>query len=119
VSFIHPIQFGESVTLLRTSATGVDDYGNDVITDAEIVIADVAVWPRTSSESTGESDSTDRAQTIIGLTLLIPPGVDVHSTDRFSVRGQTYEVDGEPGVWRSYLTDTRAGTQVFLTRVEG
>jgi hypothetical protein len=118
VNLIHPVQFGEPVTLLRTSSNSVDDYGNDVIIDAEIEIADVAVWPRTSSESTGENNG-DRVQTIIGLTLLIPPGIEVHSTDRFHVRGSTYEVDGEPGVWRSYLTDTRAGTQVFLTRVEG
>lgn len=116
---IHPIPYGETVTLLRTGSTTHDEYGNDVLDESSSVIRDVAVWPRTSSETTGENNAGDRNQTIIGLTLLIPPGIAVRSTDRFVVRGERYEVDGEPGVWRSYLTNTQAGTQVTLTRVEG
>lgn len=116
MNVIHPIPYGEPVTLLRTDAGGTDEYGNDVLTEVTTAISNVAVWPRTGTE-TDNGDARD--QTVIGLTLLIPPGIDVQSTDRFMVRGNRYEVAGEPGVWRSYLTGTLAGTEVNLTRIEG
>lgn len=112
--------YGETVTLRRTATSGVDEYGNDVIVSEQTVVRNVAVWPRTSSGTTGGGETLgDRDTVIVGLTLLVPPGVLVTATDQVDVRGKTYDVDGEPGVWRSYLTGYRAGTEVALRRVEG
>jgi hypothetical protein len=106
--------FGETVTLLRSTVTGQDGYGNDVRTETEVEVAGCAVWPRGSTEQTA-----GRATVIVGLTAVLPPGTAVAATDRMRVRGLVYAVDGEPGVWTSPLTGTEAGTEVALTRVTG
>ena len=103
--------FGETVTLLRSEVTGRDGYGNDVRTDTELEVAGCPVWPRGSTEDTQGRDTV-----ITGLTVVMPPGVEVLATDRVRVRGVVYAVDGEPGVWVSPLTGTAAGTEVALTR---
>ncbi len=110
-----PAQHGETVTLLRTEVTGHDEFGNDVLSPVTVDVRGVAVWPRTASRDV-EGQNT---LVISGLFVMLPPGIDVKATDRMLVRGTRYEVDGEPGVWRSYLTGTDAGTQVALRRVEG
>jgi hypothetical protein len=111
--------YGETITLLRTSTTGTDDYGNDVLTDVELPVRHVAVWPRSASSTSNGESSGEHSTVIAGLSLLVPPGVAIKATDRVRVRGEIYEVEGEPGHWRSYLTNTDAGTEVALRRVTG
>ena len=110
-----PYPFGETVTFLRPGPPAQDDYGNDVPgPDVEVVVAGCAVWPRSSSE-----DVQARLQVTEGLNVLAPYGTDVRSHDRAKVGGVLYDVDGDPGEWRSSLTGTRAGVQVSLTRITG
>ena len=106
---------GEPATVLRPGPSTTDDYGNDVPgPDTETTYTGCAVWPRVSSE-----DVQARDQVIYGLYVLFPAGADVLATDRVRVRGQVYQVDGEPGVFHSPLTGTLIGPQVSLTRVTG
>ncbi len=114
---VWPLPAGETVVLHTTGPTTHDEYGNDVLTTVETKVAGVAVWPRTS----GTTDTEDGANRLVisGLVALFPPGIAVKATDRVWARGAMYEVEGEPGQWRSYLTGTEAGTQVALRRVEG
>jgi hypothetical protein len=107
---------GETVTLIRRTRTGTDADGNDVWTDTPVVVPRCAVWPRTAVETLagGRQDTS-----IVGLSLLAPPGTVIAVTDRITARGLTWEVDGEPGVWDSALTGSRAGVEVALRRVSG
>jgi len=106
---------GEVATVLRASTSTQDPYGNDVPrSDTETDYPGCAVWPRVSSE-----DVQARDQVIEGLYVLFPVGADVLSTDRVRVRGETYLVDGDPGIYRSPLTGTKIGPQVSLTKVTG
>lgn len=108
--------FSRSVSLLSVAATGQDAYGNDATTPTTTTIPGAVTWPRTSTE---DADGT-RDTVIVGLTVLVPPGVAVAATDRFLIDGVAYEVDGEPFDWSvNPFTDSRAGTQVDLKRVTG
>jgi hypothetical protein len=111
------IPYGDTVTLLRTEVTGRDRYGNDILATVGTDVPGVAVWPR-GARANGE-DTEARDTVIIGLTALLPPGVAVKATDRLQWRGEEYEIDGEPGLHRSYLTGFAAGTEVALVRVVG
>lgn len=79
-------------------------------------IDDCAVAPRTG----GETNNLGTA-VIVGLSLFAPYASDIVSTDRIYLPGdpQAWEVDGEPGNWRSPFTDWRPGCQVALTRQRG
>lgn len=110
-----PYPLGETITILRAGAPTQDDYGNDVPgADVEFDVQGCAVWPRTSSE-----DVRARLQVLEGLNVLAPYGTDVRPHDRIRVGGVLYDVDGDPGEWRSSLTGTRAGVQIELARVTG
>lgn len=107
--------FGETVVLItRGAATGRDADGNDVHAPVETVLDFVPVWPRASSESVQGQDTT-----VIGITALVPADTDVSSIDALRVYGVTYEVDGEPGRYRSPLTGSNPGIELQLKRVTG
>jgi hypothetical protein len=115
---LMPLTYGETLRLLHAGTPTLDEYGNDVpgAVTAQIVPG-CTVWPATATtgtETVGELNSV-----IVGLVAFLPPGVMLTPADQIVVRGALYEVDGEPGWWRSYLTGTQAGTQVTLRRVEG
>jgi hypothetical protein len=92
-----------------------DRYGNDIYADVTFVVPNCSVEPRgTSSE---ENDQQQHVET--GLTVFCGnPAVDVHATDRATIAGLTYEVDGEPARY----TGSRFGNdyaQINLRRVTG
>lgn len=110
-----PYPAGETITILRPGAPTQDEYGNDVPgPDVPTPVTGCAVWPRTSSE-----DDQARAQVTEGLNAVAPYGTDIRPHDRVKVGDRIYEVDGDPGEWRSPLTGTKAGVQISLTRVTG
>lgn len=110
-----PWPLGELVVVLRPGPMTRDAMGQEVPgPDTEIPVPGCAVWPRTSSER-----DQGQAQVVVGLTVFVPPGVEVRATDRMRVRGAVYQVDGEPGTYRSPLTGTTSGTEVALSRVTG
>lgn len=112
MTFSYP--YGETVRLCSRTVNGTDAHGNDTYTETSTDIPGVPVWPRGSSEMVQGQDTT-----VVGLWALLPPGTDVMFVDRVIVRGQAYEVDGEPAVQSSPLTGTNAGVQVALKRVTG
>lgn len=90
--------------------------GDPLPNPATHTIDGCAVAPRTSSETTDLGDAV-----IVGLSLFAPYGADVKVTDRIRIPDDPvpWEVDGEPGHWRSPFSDWRPGTQVALTRQRG
>lgn len=107
--------YGVEVTLIRREVLGVDQYGNDVRGPVATVVPGAVTWPRTSAEETDARNTV-----IVGMTVLLPPGVDVKPTDTFLIDGVAYEVTGQPFDWsHNPWTQSRAGVQVELERVSG
>lgn len=107
---------GESVTILRDGApTGATDaQGNPVIgPDVETVSTGWGVAPRAGAETAEPFGQ----QSIDGLTLYKRDPVDIRSTDRVIVRGQTWNVDGDIGDWVSPYDGLRRGGVVNLKKV--
>lgn len=71
------------------------------------------IVPRTSDERNDR-----QVTTIVGLTVFAPPGTDVKSTDQVTARGARWQVDGEPGDYRS-AGGVRKTVAINLRRVEG
>lgn len=104
---------GESVTLHKRTLTTPDSDGNDVYTTADTTIAGVAVYPRFSEEAVQGQDLN-----IIGLVAVFKPAIVVTATDRFTVRGNLYEIDADPGQYLSPLTGSTL-TKLNLKRATG
>ena len=106
--------FGETVTLHGRTVTGRDSDGNDVYTDAPTTLHGVPVWPRSAVELVQGQDTL-----ITGLSALLPAGTSVAGVDKVTVYGKDYDIDGEPGVYRSPFTNLQPGVLVNLTRATG
>lgn len=109
---------GETVTVL-TAGTVSDPYsGEDVAnwdTPTEVDVPGVAVEPRPSQEPTQDA----RNAVTSGFTLYMPVTADVTAASRVTVRGDTYDVLGEPAAWRSPFTGWEPGLVVQVGRTEG
>ena len=103
-----------TVTQLRKTRNGVDEYGIDVWTTAETTLSGCLAWPSERSETVADRDTVATR-----LNLVVPPGTDVEVTDSFRLAGRLYEVDGEAWDWTSALTGWRPGVLVPLKRTEG
>jgi hypothetical protein len=101
----------ESITQIRQSSAGTDDYGEPIIVTTEIELTAI-VAARTGSKTVGAAEITVTS----GLTLYLPPAADIHIKDVFVVRGQRYVLDGEPFDWRNGLGNWTPGTVIDLQR---
>jgi hypothetical protein len=121
MSPIMPLINGESLRVLHAGSPEQDEYGNDIPSPpTEQTVHGCAVWPGTAASDRASKELVgERNSVTYGLVVFLPAGVVITPADQVIVRGALYEVDGEPGAWRSYLTGTVAGTQVSLRRVEG
>lgn len=110
--------YGETVQVL-TAGTTTDPYSNestpDWSTPTSVDVPGVAVEPRPSGEPLQDA----RNQVVSGLTLYMPPGTTITPRNRVRVRGVTYDVLGEPAVWRSPFTGWEPGIVVQVERSEG
>lgn len=104
---------GESVVQHTRTRGTPDSDGNDTWTEVDKPRAGTAVYPRESVELIQGQDTN-----IIGLVAVFKPAITVSPIDQFTVRGERYEIDGEPGQFVSPLTGTTL-TKLNLTRVEG
>jgi hypothetical protein len=113
---------GITITVLPRDL-GTDENGDPVEPDPDdegFEIAGCGVAPRTSDELHADG----RAGVIVGLTLYAPAGSDLRTRDRIEIPAGapnpgTYEIEGEPGEWRSPLTGWAPGVEAALRRVEG
>lgn len=110
---------GETVTIVRPGPPTQDPYGNDVPgAPTEITVGGCAVAPR--GEASAADELTDARDTVIvGLTLWAPYGTDIRATDRVRVGGALYEVDGQPGSFRSPFTGSTGPVVAALELVTG
>lgn len=108
--------FGTTITVLRDSPGGLDDYNNPVTsTTTSTDIINCGVAPRYSSEPTEKG----RNGVIIGLTILAPAGSDILFTDRIKIAGVVYEIEGDPADWSNPFTGTEFGMEIAVKRAVG
>lgn len=100
----------ESIIIHRPS--GTNRYGEQTGWTNRTVLGCIIV-PRTSSELDNR-----QVTTIVGVTVYAPPGTNVKSTDQVTTRGVRWQVDGEPGDYRS-AGGRRKVVAINLRRVEG
>lgn len=110
---------GETVTVL-TAGLDQDPYSEDYAASwewapTELEVQGVGVEPRPSQEPAQEA----RNAVTSGFTLYFPAGTEITPQNRVVVRGGTYEVLGEPAVWRSPFTGWAPGVVVQVERVDG
>ena len=108
--------WGEPVTRIRATVTGVDRYDNPVTTDVETELPPAAFAP----EGSPEQDAVGRIVISQSPTLYwreVRP--DVVASDRLRVRGVEYAVDGVPADWRDPNGGPLGGLVVRLSRSDG
>lgn len=107
---------GEVVTRLRRQQTGVDRYDNPVYAEVSTDIPGAAFAPEQKSS---EPVEVGRTPIITQPTLYFLTRPDFTAGDAVLVRGERYEVDGDPADWRSPWGTGFGGLVVTLKRVEG
>lgn len=110
---------GETVTRLRATAkldrSSGEMTGADWISPSTLVILGCAFDPGTSTEPLERG----RDAVLTQPTVYAPAGSDVLAGDRLVVRGRTWEVDGDPGDFRSPFTGWHPGVAIALKAVSG
>lgn len=108
----------ETVTVIRRPV-GYDPYGDPPPgPTVEIEVDGCAVAPRTSARE-GEYHTYDRDALVAGLRIFTPADADIRYTDQVRVRGEVYEVEGEPAPWSSPYSGRQPGRVVMLRRSQG
>lgn len=112
--------FGEPITV-TTRAKQVDADGNPVLDEfnnpvylTTSVTVSGAFAPAIGYETTNSQD-----QVVTQPTAYLPAGMVVTSLSKLTIRGQDYEVDGDPQDWRSPFTGWAPGIVVPLKRTSG
>jgi hypothetical protein len=109
--------FGETVVRLRRTQTGVDRYNNPVYGAPAELSIDGALFAPGGTQEPAEPGRTP----VIDVPTLYFRGQwpDVEATDQFRVRGEVYEVTGDPADWRAADTSGAGGLVVQLRKVSG
>lgn len=101
---------------IRKDPGSIDEYGDPVSsTETRVLLEGAGVAPRSSEDITDQG----RQGVIVGLSLYLPFGTDFLHTDQAEVDGVVYDVEGEPGSWKSPLTSWEAGMEIALRRAVG
>lgn len=106
---------GETVTIV-TPATDADPYSGEAgAAGSSVDVPGCGVEPRPSGEPTQDA----RNAVTSGFTLYMPAGTEVTASQQVQVRGETYNVVGDPAVWRSPFTGWEPGVVVQCERTVG
>lgn len=105
----------ETITVVRRSR----DRNGDPTASASHDISGCVVQPRDGNGTGGNERTFTQSTVISGLSVWAPPGTDLLASDAVTYHGHSYEVEGEPGVYRSFVTGTDLGVYVALQRVTG
>lgn len=110
----HP--HGETVTILRAVPGGTDAYGDPIPgTQTRIDVPGTAVAPRLSTEPSERG----RQGVIVGLTIYPPADSGFLFSDQVEVKGELFDIEGEPGEWENPFTGDSPGAEIALKRAAG
>lgn len=111
--------YGEPITVTTVTQSGTDDYGDPVTTSTSIT-RNGAFAPAIGYESTnGQDQVVSQPQALFTGQAAVDVAAVISSTSSLTVRGLVYQVDGDPGDWRSPFTGWHAGLAVPLKRTAG
>jgi hypothetical protein len=105
---------GATVTLVRRSVSGQDEFGNDVYSETTEDVGSCSIQQGSSRETLSFTD-----QVVTGVILFIPYGTDLTYLDAFIYNGVKFEVSGDPDVWQSPWSGNTAPIRVYGTKVKG
>jgi hypothetical protein len=108
---------GPLVTV-QNPGEAVDQYGNTVDDwDAPVETSVALLAPPAPRREARLDETTDRRQgALYGYTLFMPAGTTVDAMSRVVVWGETFHVDGEPGIWTSGTGSDLGGIEVDVIR---
>lgn len=106
--------YGQTVTLVKRSVTGVDDFGNDVYSETTIDVTPCIIQP---SGSTENIQWTDEVSTT--LTVFMPYGTDVDPIDAVEIDGDRFEIQGDVSSWMSPFSGHTSPIQMTVRKVSG
>lgn len=110
---------GDEITITTVTTTGTDEYG-DPVTSRTSITRTGAFAPAVGTESTtGQDQVISQPQVLFTGQDADDVAAIITSTSEITVRGKTYQVDGDPEDWRSPFTGWHAGLVVPLRRVTG
>lgn len=113
---------GETVYVLQRTQTGADRYGTPVYDWPEpgVELRGCGVAPlEIGGQDAAEPPDVARNAVVRQFTVYAPAGAPITAADRLKVRGEVYEVIGEPSDWRSPYSRRRPGLVAKVRRVEG
>lgn len=107
--------YGERVTIHHpgTVSGETNAYGSSEPGPGTDEVVVVAVAPGATSEQTVAQSTVS-----VAFTLYVPAGVTVEADARITVRGDTFEVHGEPAEWSNPFTGWVPGSVVELVRAQ-
>lgn len=98
----------ETVTIVRHSRTGQNEYGLPVDIESEISVSGVLV----AFGGTAEPVSDNEDPITVDLSLYFPPGTSVLPNDEFIVRGERFVKAGRQQDWNSPFASLETGVVV-------
>jgi hypothetical protein len=105
---------GSTVTIVRRTVTGTDDWGNDVYGTVNADVGPCSVQPASSREDLNFADQITKS-----IVVFVPYGTDVSFIDAVIVAGVQYEVNGQPDIWKSPFSGNTSPIRIDATEVEG
>lgn len=105
----------EVVTRLRAVATTTDPYSQTPVADWTVAPVEHRMQTLAPPEPRPSSEPVQDARNAVttGWTIYLPAGADVTARDRMRVRGEVYDVLGDPAAWAD------AGVIVQLEKTRG
>ena len=105
---------GETVVRLRAGTT-TDPYSQEPVLDWSAAPAELELRTLAPAEPRPSSEPVESARNAVvsGFTLYLPQDADVTAQDRMRVRGEVFNVLGDPADWLG------AGVVVQVGGVEG
>lgn len=107
MDFPHGVIITIRSTVTTTNADG----------DSSTVVSDIAWGPCAIAPRSSEERTDSRAPAVITGLTVYGPQVDLDADDTLLIDGETYQVEGNPGVWRSPFTGWAPGLEVAVKRV--
>lgn len=111
---------GETVTVLR-GAKIVDPFSGEESDNLDWSEPEATPYEHCAvgPAVTDEPLDSNRVPVVDGLVVFGPFDMDVTARDRLLIKGEVYEVDGEPGFWKNPFNGRTPGCQIKAKKVSG
>lgn len=106
---------GETVTQHAYTGSTKNAHNRETPVYQDVPVENVGVDVPDASEP--RDPSTNRQ--VVALVIFVPANITVSGRDQFTVRGNRYGVEGDPGGVRNFFTGTTFPTEVKLRKVTG